>query len=103
MSLDEFIDLITYSELIDENFSSREIGPIFAQSIMTNKNETESDRHLYLNNIEFYELLGRCAEKFDVDKLEDFFPSYKSKHPKRLDKKLESICLILMNKILNPK
>ena len=70
---------------------------------MTNKNEHETDRHLQMNFVEFLEFLGRCADKFDIDKIEDFFPEYKPKHPKRLDKKLESVCLILMNNILNPK
>jgi hypothetical protein len=70
---------------------------------MTNKHEHETDKHLQMSFVEFLELLGRCADKFDIDKLEDFFPDYKPKHPKRLDKKLESICLILMNNILNPK
>ena len=53
--------------------------------------------------VEFLELLGRCADKFDLGKLEDFFPDYKAKHPKRLDKKLESLCLVIMSNILNPK
>ena len=53
--------------------------------------------------VEFLELLGRCADKFELEKLEDFFPEYKSKHSKRLDKKLESLCLVIMNNILNPK
>ena len=103
MSLEEFNDMMTYSELIDENFHNREIGSLFSISMMTNKYETESDKHLNMTFVEFLELLGRCADKFDADKLENFFPEYQSKHPTKLDKKLESICLILMNKILNPK
>ena len=71
--------------------------------MMTNKHEHESDKHLLMTFVEFLEVLGRCADKFDVDKLEDFFPDYKAKHPKRLDKKLESVCLVLMSNILNPK
>jgi len=35
MSLGEFIDLITYSGVVDDSFGAREIGIIFNTSMMT--------------------------------------------------------------------
>ena len=35
MSLDEFIELITSSGVVDDTFGSREIGPLFNLSMMT--------------------------------------------------------------------
>ena len=66
MSLEEFVDMFAKAELLDENFGYREIGPLFNQSMMTQKNEIESDRHLNMTFVEFIECLGRCADKFEL-------------------------------------
>jgi hypothetical protein len=35
MSLDEFVEVITFSGVVDETFGSREIGPLYNLSMMT--------------------------------------------------------------------
>jgi len=35
MSMGEFINLVTLSEVVDDNFGAREIGIIFNQGMMT--------------------------------------------------------------------
>lgn len=96
MSLEEFIDMMTMAELVDENFGIREVGPVFSLSVMTNKGELETDRHLGLTFVEFLEALARCAEKFNLKYLEDQIPKHFPKNPYKLDKKLECISLRLI-------
>ena len=65
-------------------------------SMMTNKHELETDKHLNMTFIEFIEVLARVAEKFDQSRLKDWIPEFKAKQRSGLDKKVESVCLILM-------
>ena len=76
MSLDEFIDLITLAGVVDENFGSREIAPMFNLSMMTQKNELDFDRHINMTMPEFIEAIGRIADK--LSNLEDFYPQIDS-------------------------
>lgn len=63
---------------------------------MTNKHETDNERHLSLNFVEFLETLARCCDKFQIKDLEDPYPNSKSKNPYKLDKKMEIIGLQLI-------
>ncbi len=44
MSLEEFYQCIQDSGVVNENFNDREIKPIYSISMMTQKDEIESDR-----------------------------------------------------------
>lgn len=44
MSLEEFYQCIQDSGVVNENFNDREIKPIYSVSMMTQKDEIESDR-----------------------------------------------------------
>ena len=44
----------------------REISPLFNVSMMTNKNEVETAKHLGMTYVEFLEALARCANKFEL-------------------------------------
>ena len=103
MALEEFEAMMTEAGFVDEHFGVREIGPLFNISMMTNLRESDTDRHLNMTFIEFLEAVARCADKFELMFLEDQFPNYKSKNPFKLDKKLECICLKLMQTFLPPK
>ena len=103
MCLDEFIDMFVKAELVDDHFGQREIGPLFNLSQMTNKHELEKSDHLDMNFVEFLEALARCADKFDLQYMEDHFPLSVSKNPFELDKKLEGIIYNLMKAYLTPK
>jgi len=103
MSLEEFIDMMSDAGLVDDRFGHREVGPLWNLSMMTNKHELESDRHLNMSFVECLEALARCADKFDRKHLNDSFPASKSKNPAQLDKKLEAIILRLLEANMPPK
>lgn len=46
ISMNEFIDLITRSGVIDDNFGAREIGIIYNLSMMTQVDEINKERHI---------------------------------------------------------
>ena len=70
---------------------------------MTNKNEVANEKHLNMKYVEFIEALARCADRWDINVMTDFFPQFKSKNPFLLDKKLESIIIKLMRAAFSDK
>ncbi len=66
MSLDEWYDLLLKSELINDIFLHKDVGPAFAMSMMTNKFELDSDRHLNMSFVEFLEAIARVADKYMI-------------------------------------
>jgi NLR family CARD domain-containing protein 3 len=66
MSSDEFFDLVDLIGIVDDSFGQREVIPIFNCSMMTQKNELDSDRHINMTLIEFIEAIGRVAFKIKV-------------------------------------
>jgi len=103
MSLEELIEAMTTADLVDDHFGQREIGPCFNLAMMTQKDELATERQFQMHYVEFLEALARCADKFDLRYLEDNFPAFRPKHPYKLDKKLESVCLRLMRANLPEK
>jgi len=103
MSLEEFTILLGHAGLLNENFGNREAGPLWNLAMMTQKDETASERHLNMTFVEFLEALARVADKFSMENLEDFFPEYKAKSPYELDKKLETTCLLILRGTLSEK
>lgn len=93
MRLDEFVDMVTTSGVVDDTFGSREIGPLFNLSMMTQKNELDFERHINMTIPEFIEAIGRVADKLTI--LPDLFPEILSKNKFKLDKKIESFLMIL--------
>lgn len=91
------------AELFHEGFSYPQIGQCFALAMMTNINEIESDDHLTMSFYEFLEALARCANNFTLEQLDDYFPQSQPKNMHHLDKKLECICLHLMEVYLPQK
>ena len=63
---------------------------------MTVKDELASEKHLSISYVEFLEALARCAEKFNLQFLHDYFPDYLPKNPYAIDKKLECLIFRLM-------
>jgi hypothetical protein len=63
MSISEFIDLVTFSGVVDENFTNKEIGSMFNLSMMTQVDEVYDDRHLQMSFLEFVEAFCRVADK----------------------------------------
>ena len=63
MSLNEFIDLVTFAEVVDDYFSSREIGTIFNLSMMTQIDEINSEKHMQMTYIEYIEAICRTADR----------------------------------------
>ena len=71
--------------------------------MQTNLNEIERGHHLQMSFIEFLEALARCADRFELDQLDNYFPENLAKNPHFLDKKLECMCLHLMEVYLPRK
>ena len=67
---------------------------------MTQKNEVDFDRHFNMHPVEMIEAIGRVADKLHVNKLPDFFPEMPCFSKYRLDKKIESLLVLLMQKAL---
>ena len=66
MCWDEFMKLISNSGIVSDLFGSREVGIIFNLSMMTQVNETSSDRHFHMSFDEFIEGIGRVADKCNL-------------------------------------
>jgi hypothetical protein len=62
MAYDEFIALFSESALITEVFPERDAIGSFAQSMMTQADELESDRHMKMQFVEFLEALARASD-----------------------------------------
>ena len=103
MSLDEFTQMLGDAGLLNEHFGNREVGPLWNLSMMTNKDELNSERHLNMTFVEFLEAIARVADRFEMANLTDFFPEYEAKSPWELDKKLESTFLLLIRASQTPK
>ena len=101
MSLDEWYDLLFKSELINDTFLNKDVGPAFAMSMMTNKFELDSDRHLNMSFVEFLEAIARVADKYTTTQLIDNFPGLPAKNPFSLDKKVECVALKIMKSCLS--
>ena len=63
MSMNEFIDLVTSSGVVDDNFGAREIGTMYNMAMMTQVDEINKDRHYQMRFIEFLEALCRVADR----------------------------------------
>lgn len=63
VKLQEFVNLIQTAGVVTENFGSKEIGPLFNISMMTNVDEIFSERHMQMKVIEFVEAIARIADK----------------------------------------
>ena len=100
MSLDEFNDMIGNAGVLDETFGTREIYPMFNLSMMTQKNELDFDRHMNMHPVEMLEAIGRVADKLHINKLIDFFPEMPCLNKFKLDKKIESLLMLLMQRAL---
>ena len=62
MCYDEFLGLLNSGELITDEFPERDAMACFVQSMMTQINEYDSDRHMKMSKVEFYEAIARTAE-----------------------------------------
>jgi len=68
--------------------------------MMTNKAETENDKHLNMTYVEFLEAFARVVDRLEARQMEDFFYHYPPRSPWKLDKKLESALLTVFKECL---
>lgn len=66
MSMNEFVNLVALSGVVDDGFSTREIGTIFNLSMMSQVDEIHSDRHCQMTFLEFVEAVCRVADRVIV-------------------------------------
>ena len=65
-SLDEFVQMVTESGVISDQFGEREISPVYALAMMTQKDEIDSDRHMNMVFAEFIDAIGRVADRINI-------------------------------------
>jgi NLR family CARD domain-containing protein 3 len=63
LSIQEFIDLITATKVVDEAFGAREIGVIYNIAMITQVDEINKDRHTRMQFAEFVEAVCRVADR----------------------------------------
>jgi hypothetical protein len=68
--------------------------------MMTQVDELTSPRFINMTIVEFYEAICRVADKVPNDNLPNFYPVHKSKSPFNLDKKIESLLVLLARNAL---
>lgn len=103
MSAEEFVGMLEAASLLNENFANREALPLWNLSMMTNKEETASEKHLNMTFVEFLEALARVADRMELENLEDHFPEYKGRSAFQLDKKIECLLFRLIQTTLGEK
>lgn len=62
MCLDEFSEIILKSNLLNDNFTAREIAIAFNLSMMTQVQELDTDRQYQMSFIEFLEAISRVSD-----------------------------------------
>lgn len=62
MSYDEFLGIFSKANLITDVFPERDVISCFAMSMMSQLDELESDRHMKMQRVEFYEAIARASE-----------------------------------------
>jgi NLR family CARD domain-containing protein 3 len=63
MSMQEFIDMVTATRVVDDAFGAREIGVIYNVSMMTQVDEINKEKHTKMHFIEFVEAVCRVADR----------------------------------------
>lgn len=62
MCYDEFLGLLNAANLITDEFPERDAIASFSQSMMTQVDEFDNDRHMKMQKVEFFEAIARVAE-----------------------------------------
>jgi len=62
MCYDEFLGILTSADLITDEFPERDAITAFSQSMMTQVDEFDNDRHMKMQKVEYFEALARVAE-----------------------------------------
>lgn len=62
MCYDEFLSLLNAGNLITDEFPERDAITSFSQSMMTQVDEFDNDRHMKMQKVEFFEAIARVAE-----------------------------------------
>jgi hypothetical protein len=74
MSLAEFVDLVTSTQVIDDNFGVREINVIFRLSMAVQVDEIRYERHTRMQFLEFLEAICRVADRVVTNLIADSGP-----------------------------
>jgi NLR family CARD domain-containing protein 3 len=97
MSLEEFNDMVVKSEVLNENFTAREIGIAFNLAMMTQVQELDVDRQYQMSFLEFLEAIGRVADLVAAGKnslrenIENLLPKFLWLLPLGMQKDIKAI------------
>ncbi|CAI2364501.1 unnamed protein product [Moneuplotes crassus] len=72
VSLEEFQEMIATSGILSLNIANKDIGKYYNLSLETEIDELETEKHMQMFKLEFYEAIARCADKivYDTDKID---------------------------------
>lgn len=62
MSSEEFTDLCMWAEIVNDNFTVRDIDVSYNLAMMTRVDEVNKDQHLQMQFVEFLEAIARVAD-----------------------------------------
>jgi len=79
VSMDEFIQMVNDTGVVDETFGAREIGILYNLSMFTQVDEIDEDRHTRMFLDEFMDALGRVADRLAIPSPYDKSPEEQSK------------------------
>ena len=66
MAFSEFINLMNASGLITDEFPERDAITSFSLSMMTQVDEFDSNKHMKMQKVEFFETIARAAESLSM-------------------------------------
>ena len=66
MCYEEFVGIMSKAGLITDEFPERDAIACFSLAMMTQVDEFDSNRHMKMGNVEFYEAIGRSAENISL-------------------------------------
>ena len=78
-SLEEFLNMINMTGVIDENFCERDVKISFCLSMITIVDECENDKHTRMFRNEFIEAISRVADKAAINSPYDSDDEFRSK------------------------
>ena len=79
LRLARLIELVTLTDVCDDSFGAREIGPLHNLSMMTHVDEIHSTKHMDMKFYEFVECIARVADKSIDTEINEF--EYESNRP----------------------
>lgn len=73
MNLEEFDNLITTSQLMNDLLNARDLPVFFSQGLMLHVNENDTDKHVQGGYLEFLEAFARVCDEASIGVYPEFY------------------------------